>query len=57
MHADWHVFTVLEEMESEGVVVHHSIEHLEEVNKHRFLNKTLNPQTTFNVYVTGQNYF
>jgi len=45
MHTEWHVITVLEEMESEGVVVHHGIKHEEEVNKHRLLNKTLDPQT------------
>ncbi|XP_074609660.1 5'-nucleotidase domain-containing protein 1-like isoform X1 [Acropora palmata] len=30
MHTEWHVITVLEEMESEGVVVHHGIKREEE---------------------------
>ena len=46
MHTEWHVITVLEEIESEGVVVDHRIKHEEEVNKHRLLNKTLHPQTS-----------
>ena len=39
MYSDWHVITVLEEMESEGIVVQHSAEPEEQVYKLSFFFK------------------